>query len=232
MTRCINGRSKYAVYSRHIQLNDTMILMKKFTGTLFIFSAPSGAGKTSLVKALLDSTGYIGVSVSHTTRNPRPGETDGKDYHFTPKEEFQQLISESAFLEHAQVFDNFYGTSQRWVESELEAGRDVILEIDWQGAEQVRRLMPEAVSVFIAPPSIEALEQRLKNRGQDSDEIIARRMRDARSEMSHFGEYDYLIINDDFNNTLEELRAIIIARRHRLAAQEVRHADTIKALLG
>jgi guanylate kinase len=223
---------QYAVYLNKIQLDDTNTMTKKFTGTLFIFSAPSGAGKTSLVKALLDSTGYIRVSVSHTTRSPRPGEVDGKDYHFTSKEEFQQLISESAFLEHAQVFDNFYGTSQRWVESELEAGRDVILEIDWQGAEQVRRLMPEAVSVFIAPPSIEALEQRLQNRGQDSAEIIARRMRDARSEMSHFGEYDYLIINDDFNNTLEELRAIIIARRHRLAAQEVRHADTIKALLG
>ncbi|MEK9711378.1 MAG: guanylate kinase [Thalassolituus sp.] len=205
---------------------------KTFTGTLFIFSAPSGAGKTSLVKALLDSTGYIGVSVSHTTRAPRPGEVDGKDYHFVSKEDFQQLIEEDAFLEHAQVFDNFYGTSQRWVESELEAGRDVILEIDWQGAEQVRRLMPDAVSVFIAPPSIDALEQRLRNRGQDSEEIIQRRMSDAQSEMSHFGEYDYLIINDDFNNTLEELRSIIIARRHRLAAQQVRHAETLKKLLG
>lgn len=206
-------------------------MAKTFTGTLFIFSAPSGAGKTSLVKALLDTTGYIGVSVSHTTRVPRPGEADGKDYHFVSKEEFQQLVSEDAFLEHAQVFDNFYGTSQRWVESELEAGRDVILEIDWQGAQQVRRLMPEAVSVFIAPPSIEALEQRLRNRGQDSEEIIQRRMRDARSEMSHYGEYDYLIINDDFNNTLEELRSIIIARRHRIAAQQVRHEETLRNLL-
>ena len=206
-------------------------MAKTFTGTLFIFSAPSGAGKTSLVKALLDTTGYIGVSVSHTTRAPRPGEADGKDYHFVSKEEFQQLVSEDAFLEHAQVFDNFYGTSQRWVESELEAGRNVILEIDWQGAQQVRRLMPEAVSVFIAPPSIEALEQRLRNRGQDSEEIIQRRMRDARSEMSHYGEYDYLIINDDFNNTLEELRSIIIARRHRIAAQQVRHEETLRNLL-
>ena len=206
-------------------------MAKTFTGTLFIFSAPSGAGKTSLVKALLDTTGYIGVSVSHTTRAPRPGEADGKDYHFVSKEEFQQLVSEDAFLEHAQVFDNFYGTSQRWVESELEAGRDVILEIDWQGAQQVRRLMPEAVSVFIAPPSIEALEQRLRNRGQDSEEIIQRRMRDARSEMSHYGEYDYLIINDDFNNTLEELRSIIIARRHRIAAQQVGHEETLRNLL-
>lgn len=203
-----------------------------FTGTLFIFSAPSGAGKTSLVKALLDSTSHIGVSVSHTTRSPRPGEIDGRDYHFVAKETFESLIGESAFLEHAQVFDNFYGTSQRWVESELQDGRDVILEIDWQGAEQVRKLMPEAVSVFIAPPSIEALEQRLNNRGQDSQEIIERRMRDARSEMSHYGEYDYLIINDDFDNTVEELRAIIIARRHRLEAQQTRHAHTLENLLG
>lgn len=216
----------------HQDSSDEEIMSKKFTGTLFIFSAPSGAGKTSLVKALLDTTGYIGVSVSHTTRQPRPGEVNGKDYHFVSKDEFQSLVGEDAFLEHAQVFDNFYGTSQRWVESELEAGRDVILEIDWQGAAQVRRLMPEAVSVFIAPPSIDALEQRLRNRGQDSEEIIQRRMRDARSEMSHFGEYDYLIINDDFNNTLEELRSIIIARRHRMEAQQVRHEVTLKNLLG
>ena len=207
-------------------------MTKTFTGTLFIFSAPSGAGKTSLVKALLNSTGYIGVSVSHTTRMPRPGEENGKDYNFVSREQFQELIDAGAFLEHAQVFDNFYGTSQDWVESELEAGRDVILEIDWQGAEQVRKQMTGAVSVFIAPPSIEALQQRLQNRGQDSEDIIARRMRDAKSEMSHYGEYDYLIINDDFYNTVEELRAIIIARRHRLEAQRIRHADTLKNLLG
>lgn len=206
-------------------------MTKTFTGTLFIFSAPSGAGKTSLVKSLLTSTGYIGVSVSHTTRTPRPGEENAKDYNFVSREQFQELINAGAFLEHAQVFDHFYGTSQAWVESELEAGRDVILEIDWQGAEQVRKQMTDAVSVFIAPPSIEALQQRLQDRGQDSDDIIARRMRDAKSEMSHYGEYDYLIINDDFNNTVDELRAIIIARRHRLEAQRIRHADTLKNLL-
>lgn len=200
-------------------------------GTLFIFSAPSGAGKTSLVNALLKSTRHIGVSVSHTTRAPRPGEENGVAYHFVSVDEFQQLIGEAAFLEHAQVFDNFYGTSQRWVESELAAGRDVILEIDWQGAAQVRRLMPDAVSVFIAPPSIEALQERLSNRGQDDEETIARRMRDARSEMSHYGEFDYLIINDDFDNSLEELRAIVIARRHRLEAQQLRHQATLTALL-
>ena len=205
--------------------------MKKFTGTLYIFSAPSGAGKTSLAKALLDSTRYIGVSVSHTTRAPRPGEVDGKDYHFIDREEFQELVNEGAFLESAQVFDNYYGTSQRWVESELEAGRDVILEIDWQGAQQVRRLMPDTVTVFIVPPSIQALEERLRGRGQDSDEIIARRMRDARNEVSHYGEYDYLIVNDNFENTVEELRAIIIARRHRLDAQQIRHQDVLQNLL-
>lgn len=200
-------------------------------GTLFIFSAPSGAGKTSLVKALLQTTGYIGVSVSHTTRAARPGEVSGKDYHFTSVDEFQAMVSRGAFLEHAQVFDNFYGTSQEWVESELAAGRDVILEIDWQGAQQVRHLMPDAVSVFIAPPSISALRERLQKRGQDNDEIIARRMKDARNELSHYGEYDYLIINDDFANTVEELRAIIIARRHRLEAQQERHARTLESLL-
>ncbi|WP_221793693.1 guanylate kinase [Oceanobacter mangrovi] len=200
-------------------------------GTLFIFSAPSGAGKTSLVNALLKTTSHIGVSVSHTTRAPRPGEQDGVAYHFTTVENFQQMIGEGAFLEHAQVFDNFYGTSQQWVESELAAGRDVILEIDWQGAQQVRKLMPKSVSVFIAPPSIEALRERLTNRGQDDAETIERRMRDAQSEMSHYAEYDYLIINDDFDNTLEELRAIVIARRHRLEAQQSRHADTLTNLL-
>ncbi|MAK89695.1 MAG: guanylate kinase [Oceanospirillaceae bacterium] len=200
-------------------------------GTLFIFSAPSGAGKTSLVKGLLESTGYIGVSVSHTTRAPRPGEVNGKDYHFTAVEDFREMVGRGAFLEHAQVFDNFYGTSQEWVESELAEGRDVILEIDWQGAEQVRRLMPDTVSVFIAPPSIAALRERLQKRGQDDEQTIERRMRDARNEMSHYGEYDYLIINDNFENTVEELRAIVIARRHRLEAQQERHKATLQDLL-
>ncbi len=204
---------------------------KAFVGTLFIFSAPSGAGKTSLVTSLLSCTQHIGVSVSHTTRAPRPGEVDGKNYHFVNKEEFIRMAGEGAFLEHAQVFDNYYGTSQSWVESELEAGRDVILEIDWQGAQQVRRIIQDTVNVFIAPPSIQALRERLRNRKQDDDEIIERRMRDARNEMSHFVEYDYLIINDDFENTLQELRSIVIARRHRLIAQQMRHAEVINNLL-
>ena len=205
--------------------------MTTFTGTLFIFSAPSGAGKTSLVKALLQSTSHIGISVSHTTRMPREGEVDSRDYHFIAKSEFERLVTEHAFLEHAQVFDNYYGTSKQWVESELAAGRDVILEIDWQGAQQIRQLMPSSVSVFIAPPSIAELERRLRGRGQDSEEIIQRRMQDARSEMSHFGEYDYLIVNDDFDGSCEELRSIVIARRHRLAAQQVRHQELLQQLL-
>ena len=223
-------------YTESLKLNNDGHLMSDtnktpFTGTLFIFSAPSGAGKTSLVKALLECTSHIGVSVSHTTRAPRPGEENGKDYNFVSVDTFQQLITDNAFLEHAQVFDNFYGTSQQWVESELAAGRDVILEIDWQGAEQVRRLMPDAVSVFILPPSIEELANRLSGRGQDSQEIIDRRMRDAQSEMSHYGEFDYLIVNNDFDNALQELRAVVVARRHRLEAQQIRHQDTLNALL-
>ncbi|MFY9178611.1 MAG: guanylate kinase [Venatoribacter sp.] len=202
-----------------------------FIGTLFVFSAPSGAGKTSLVKALIERTPYIGVSVSHTTRSPRNGEENGKDYHFVSVEVFQTMVGEAAFLEHAQVFDNYYGTSQAWVESELRAGRDVILEIDWQGAQQVRHLMPDAVSVFIVPPSIACLRKRLENRGKDSEEIIERRMKDARKEISHYGEYDYLIVNDDFENTLNELRAIVITRRHRIEAQEVRHSELLQGLL-
>ncbi len=203
----------------------------QLAGTLFIVSAPSGAGKTSLVKALLESTPDLVVSVSHTTRAMRPGERDGVDYHFVDVETFHGMVEAGAFLEHAQVFDNFYGTSQAAVEAELAAGRDVILEIDWQGARQVRRLMPDAVGVFIVPPSREALEQRLRGRGQDSDEIIARRMRDAQSEASHYGEYDYLVVNDDFDLALKQLWAVIEARRLRLGAQSVRHERLLRDLL-
>lgn len=194
-------------------------MQKISTGTLYVFSAPSGAGKTTLVKALLEQTGDIGVSVSHTTRAPREGESNGKDYNFVSQDDFKGLIEQSAFLEHAQVFDNFYGTSQIWVEQELDAGRDVILEIDWQGANQIRQQMPDMVSVFILPPSREELLKRLTGRGTDSQEIIDRRMQDAESEMSHYGEFDYLIINDDFDLALQELRSIVLARRQRTAAQ-------------
>lgn len=180
---------------------------------LYIVSAPSGAGKTSLLKQLISDVEQLTVSVSHTTRQMRPGETDGKDYFFTSVDEFKQMIENDAFLEHAQVFDNFYGTSLQSVESTLNKGIDVILEIDWQGAQQVRKMLPNCHSIFILPPSIEVLQQRLENRGQDSKEIIARRMQDAVNEMSHYGEFDYLIVNDDFNLALSELKSIITSHR-------------------
>jgi len=206
-------------------------MSNKNTGTLYIFSAPSGAGKTSLVKALLAETEGIEVSVSHTTRAMRPGEQDGVDYHFISQDEFENLVEADAFLEHAQVFDNFYGTARSSIETRLQAGADVILEIDWQGARQVRNWKPEAVSVFILPPSREALEERLRGRGQDSDEIIIRRMRDAVSEMSHHAEFDYLVINDQFERALQDLRTIVSSQRLRQPVQALRHAAMLAALL-
>ena len=201
-------------------------------GTLYIVSAPSGAGKSSLLSALLDSMGGdLAVSVSHTTRAPRPGEVDGKDYHFVDVQTFRAMADAGAFLEHAQVFDNFYGTSRAGVEAQLAEGQDVILEIDWQGARLVRELLPQAVSIFILPPSRAALGERLRNRGQDDSAVIERRMRDAISEMSHYGEYDYLVINDVFATAQEELAAIMRSHRLRLAAQVWRHAGLLTALL-
>lgn len=200
-------------------------------GTLYIFAAPSGAGKTSLVKALVDTSDNIEVSVSHTTRAPRPGEVDGVNYHFTDTDVFQAMAAKGDFLEHAQVFDNFYGTARANIEQRLAAGVDVILEIDWQGARQVREQFPDCIGVFILPPSRQALEERLRRRGQDGNEVIARRMRDAESEMSHYGEFDYLVINDDFDTALEELAAIVTARRLRTAVQASRHEQILKALL-
>jgi guanylate kinase len=201
-------------------------------GTLFIISAPSGAGKTSLLCNVLESAGdELALSISHTTRSPRPGEVDGRHYHFVDEERFREMIDAGAFLEHARVFDYFYGTSQAGVESQLAAGQDVILEIDWQGAAQVRKVLPESVGIFILPPSRAALEERLRNRGQDDDEVIARRMQDAVSEMSHYGEYDYLIINDVFAAARDELAAIIKCRQLRLPAQQQRHAALLGDLL-
>lgn len=200
-------------------------------GTLYIVSAPSGAGKSSLVKALIEKTEGIGVSVSHTTRAMREGEQDGQDYHFVEKQTFVSMVEQGEFLEHAQVFDNYYGTAVANIEQKLGKGEDVILEIDWQGAAQVRKQLPYAVNIFILPPSLGALEQRLRGRGQDSDEIIARRMRDAKSETSHYSEYDYLVVNDDFDNALVDLRSIVLARRSRYSAQSQRLASLLKELL-
>jgi guanylate kinase len=200
-------------------------------GTLYIFSAPSGAGKTSLVTALLKQTQNLVVSVSHTTRAMRPGEENGAHYHFVSIPSFEQMVADNVFLEHAKVFDNYYGTSQTAIEQQLAAGLDVILEIDWQGARQVRERMPQAVSVFILPPSRPALESRLKGRGQDNDDIIARRMRDAISEMSHYDEYDFLVVNDDFEQALAELRAIVTTHRLGQARQKQALAGLIQSLL-
>lgn len=182
-------------------------------GILFIVSAPSGAGKTSLLKALVESTDRICVSVSHTTRAPRPGETDGQHYHFVDTATFERMVAAGEFVEHARVFDNHYGTSSAAVTSDLVAGRDVVLEIDWQGARQVRERFPEAVSVFILPPSVNELRRRLSARGQDAEEVVERRMRDAMGELSHFDEYDYLVVNDRFEAALEDLRAVMRTQR-------------------
>ncbi|MCG7868673.1 MAG: guanylate kinase [gamma proteobacterium symbiont of Stewartia floridana] len=201
------------------------------TGTLYILSAPSGAGKTSLLKALRQQDGALQVSISHTTRPMRPGEEDGKDYHFISQELFQEMIGAAAFLEHAEVFGNFYGTSESEVRAKLDAGQDTVLEIDWQGAQQVRKRFPDAVSIFILPPSPEALYERLSARGQDSEAVIQGRMQQAVSEMSHYAEFDYLVINDDFDTALAELAAIVSARRLRLVSQSERHSEQISALL-
>ena len=201
------------------------------TGTLYIISAPSGAGKTSLVKALIDAMPQVRVSVSHTTRPMRPGEVEGVNYHFVEREQFILMLERSEFLEHAEVFGNLYGTSQRWMEQTLAEGFDLILEIDWQGAQQVRRLMPQAQAIFILPPSQEALRQRLTNRGQDSDEIIERRMREAVNEMSHYLEYDFLVINDDFAHALEDLKSIFRANQLQQKTQQLRHTHLLRELL-
>lgn len=201
------------------------------SGTLYVISAPSGAGKTSLVKALVQAVPGLVVSVSHTTRPPRPGEQDGVDYHFVDAEGFLALVEDGGFLEHARVFGNYYGTSRKAVEAELAAGRDVVLEIDWQGARQVRRLMPGCQSVFVLPPSRQALEARLRARGQDSEEVIARRLQEAVTDMSHYAEFDYVVINDDFEQALGELRAIVTANRLRVGRQQARHRALLQELL-
>jgi guanylate kinase len=198
--------------------------------SLFIVSAPSGAGKTSLIKALLAADGGLAASISHTTRPPRPGEVDGRDYHFVAVEHFRAMVAAGEFLEHACVFDNYYGTSAAAVRDQARSGHDVVLEIDWQGARQIHALVPEAVRIFILPPSVPVLRQRLQARGQDGEAVIERRMRDALSELSHYGEYDYLIVNDDFARALEDLRAIVRAFRLRTAAQRVRQREMLAEL--
>lgn len=201
-------------------------------GTLYIVSAPSGAGKTSLIKSILESgDAQLALSVSHTTRAPRPGEVHGRDYHFVDEARFRQMIVSGAFLEHARVFGNFYGTSLAAIEAQLATGQDVILEIDWQGARQVRKQLPESVGIFILPPSRNALRERLRGRGQDDTAVIERRMQEAVSEISHYGEYDYLVINDDFETARAELAAIFRSQHLRLQVQGRRHAALLDELL-
>lgn len=201
------------------------------TGTLYTISAPSGAGKTSLVRALLDSVDDLVLSVSHTTRRRRESEVDGTDYHFVDAATFDRMVSERAFLEHARVFGNQYGTSRQGVDDMLRSGRDVLLEIDWQGARQVRSAVAAAISIFILPPSREALYQRLDGRGQDAPDVIARRMEAAIDEMSHYAEADFLVINDRFDEAVADLAAIVRSGRVRRERQAVLRAELIAALL-
>ena len=201
------------------------------SGNLFIISAPSGAGKSSLVKALLNQDASIRLSVSCTTRAPRPGEIDGVHYHFISRESFQDRLGKSEFLESAEVYGNFYATSQRWIEDEMAAGRDILLEIDWQGAAQVRKLIPAAKSIFILPPSLPELQRRLDGRGTDSAEIIAKRMEAAQEDISHALEFDYLVVNDQFDNALADLLAITRAQRLLIERQAKQQAQLLSELL-
>ena len=200
-------------------------------GTLYTVSAPSGAGKTSLVKALLETVANLRVSVSHTTRTMRPGEKDGINYHFVDEDTFLTMINNNAFLEHAKVFNHYYGTAQDWVESILANGEDVVLEIDWQGAEQTRRLLPDSVGIYILPPSLKALEERLNGRGQDDFDVINHRLAEAQEEMSHLVEANYLIINDDFDTAHSELCAIILSQRLKIVPQQQKNHKLLKELL-
>jgi len=201
------------------------------SGCLFVLAAPSGGGKTSLVRALLEREPGMRLSISYTTRPPRPGEQDGVDYRFVDEAKFNALQSAGEFLEHAYVHGNWYATSATWLRHEIEAGHDVLLEIDWQGARQVRRLIPEAVHVFILPPSLASLKERLEKRGQDSPEVIARRIEAAREEMRHCGDFDYVIMNQDFARAVDDLSVIVRAARLAAPRQQVRHAALIAQLL-
>ncbi len=201
------------------------------SGRLFVVSAASGTGKTTLVNWLISSLSEVQLSVSHTTRAPRPGEQNGVHYHFVPVAEFEAMLLRAAFFEHALVHGNYYGTSQEFVLATLKRGTDVILEIDWQGAQQIRRLMPECISIFILPPSKEALEKRLRGRGQDAEEVIQKRLKAAHDEMSHCLEYDYIVVNDDLDTAKRDLQAIFVAERTRTAVQSERQSARLQALL-
>lgn len=201
------------------------------SGNLYVVAAPSGAGKTTLVKRLLQNESEVRLSISYTTRLPRPGEENGREYHFIDVETFRSMIDQGDFLEWAEVHGNFYGTSKSWITNQMAVGSDVLLEIDWQGAQQVRAAFPEAIGIFILPPSLEELERRLTGRGTDSREVIVRRLAAAQAEMRHVGEFDYAIINDDLERALDDLRSILRASRLQFKAQRVRHAALFDRLL-
>lgn len=205
--------------------------MTGMAGNLYVVAAPSGAGKTTLVRLLLEGQQDIRLSISYTTRDPRPGEENGREYHFVDTSEFRAMIERHDFLEWAEVHGNFYGTSQKWIADQLAAGVDVLLEIDWQGAQQVRSLFPAAIGIFILPPSMEELTSRLTGRGTDSSGVIARRLAAAQAEMRHVGEFDYVIINDQLAQALDDLRAVVRASRLSLAAQRARHAALFARLI-
>ncbi len=200
-------------------------------GNLYIVWSPSGGGKTSLVEALTRRDPFVRRSVSHTTRMPREGEMHGREYYFVDRLTFEQMVENGDFLEHAEVYGNLYGTSQQWIKDTLTSGNDVFLTIDWQGAEQIRRIFPSLVSVYILPPSLTVLEERLKNRKQDSPEVITQRLTAAKADLGHLGEFDYVIINDDFNKAADDLYAIVHAKRLRRDAQLKRYSDLIQELL-
>jgi guanylate kinase len=201
-------------------------------GKLFVIAAPSGAGKTTLVRALMERVPSLRFSISYTTRKPRPNEQHGRDYFFVDHAEFERMAAAGEFLEHARVFDNYYGTSKPQVESMLTDGDNVLLEIDWQGAQQIRRALPECQSIFILPPSREALEQRLRGRKTDGDEVIARRLRDSIADMSHWSEFDYVVVNDDFARATAELQSIVAGQGESLRRDRSELQTLIRRLLG
>ncbi|TDR23248.1 guanylate kinase [Marinicella litoralis] len=203
----------------------------KLIGTLYIVSAPSGTGKTSLVNALVRDTNHLKLSISHTTRNPRPKEIDGYNYHFISEDKFKQMESAGVFMESANVFGNHYGTSQDTVQKMLDDGHDVVLEIDWQGAEQIKHRFPQAISIFILPPSIQALRDRLENRGQDSKEVIETRMTKAIAELKHYHKADFLVVNDDFEEALKSLKAIVKSNRMTTSKQQIINQRLIRNLI-